>query len=123
LGEFLADQSIFDEHDRRFRTQATPAGGGSSVPTAAPAPSGGLRTPGTAESPVPPSAQAAEVARSSALTESLRRDEPAFSQAPPGRRSQESLQALETERRRLESLARQLELQAQGLEQRARALQ
>jgi hypothetical protein len=120
MGEFLADQSIFDEHDRRFRAQST-SGVGSPGPTGGPV-SGGSRAPGATDSPVPPSPQAAEV-RSSALTESVRRDEPAFSQAPPGRRSQDNMQALETERRRLESLARQLELQAQALEQRARALQ
>jgi hypothetical protein len=122
MGEFLADQSIFDEHDRRFRTQATPAGG-SSVPPGGPAPSGGLRLPGTADSPVPPSTQAPESVRSSALTESVRRDQPPFPQVPPGGRGQESLQALESERRRLESLSRQLALQAQALEQRARSLQ
>src|SRR5258707_5377676 len=122
MGEVLADQSIFDEHDRRFRTQATPAGG-SSVPTIGPTPSGASHSPRVAASPVPPSPQAPEIGRSSAFTESVRRDEPAFYHTPPLRRGQESVQALETERRRLESLVRQLELQAQALEQRARALQ
>ncbi len=119
MGEFLADQSIFDEHDRRFRTQA----GGSSAPTVGSPVSGVARSPGPVDSPAPPSGQAPEGGRSSALTESVRRDQPPFSQVQPGGRSQDNFQALETERRRLESLARQLELQAQALEQRARALE
>ncbi len=119
MGEFLADQSIFDEHDRRFRTQA----GGSSAPTVGSPVSGVARSPGTVDSPASPSGQAPEAGRSSALTESVRRDQPPFSQIQPGGRSQDNLQALEAERRRLESLARQLELQAQALEQRARALE
>ncbi len=121
MGEFLADQSIFDEHDRRFRTQATPTGG-SSAPTVGSPPSVGVRSPGT-DSPVPPSGQAPEAGRTSPFTESVRRDQPPFSQVQPGGRGQDSLPALETERRRLESLVRQLELQAQALEQRARALE
>src|SRR5260370_1570166 len=44
MGEFSADQSIFDEHDRPFRTQATPARA-SSVPPAAPAPSAAFLSP------------------------------------------------------------------------------
>ena len=119
MGEFLADQSIFDEQDRRFRTQATPAAG-SSAPTVGSAPSGGVRA---VDSPVPSPGQGAEAGRSSALTESVRRDQPPFPAVQPGGRGQNSLQALESERRRLESLARQLELEAQALEQRARALE
>src|SRR5260370_20911359 len=99
MGDFWGNQAFLGEQDRRFRTQATPAGG-SSVPPGGPAPSGGLRLPGTADSPVPPSTQAPESVRSSALTESVRRDQPPFPQVPPGRRGQESLQALESERRR-----------------------
>ena len=111
MGDFLSDQSLFDERDRRFRAQGGTADNAS--------PGVGPRT--GLDNPPSPTGQPSQSVGGSAWSDVVRRD-PASLQNQAASQGEEPLESLLRERRRLEALAGQLELQAKALEDRARAL-
>jgi len=107
MREFVGEQALFDDRDRRFRLSQHPNEGGGPTSLQNPGPSGGVSVPG--------GAQVSAAPRSVEKPPQI--DEP----HPMALGTGDSLPSLEAQRERLRALAQQLHERAEQLEERARA--
>lgn len=136
MSDFLGEESLFDEQDRRLRLRVDPVSRsvsvdrtqpvglpGSSADSAfdPPSPPSDVSTPGPPSGPTEPDLPIRGPGVPAVLATDVRPQVGAPGAAASG--APEDLRSLEAEAARLESLARELDSRARALEQRARTLE